>query len=92
VVDRKVGDKLSKLTIIKGHMTSKQRILPHFVCYHVTKILFFNIFTYLWARGQGERIYTLLHSPTPMGKPQKMYRFMKFNVSLFIVFVFYDTL
>jgi len=28
-----------------------------------------------------------------MGKPQKMYRFMKFNVSLFIVqFVFYDTL
>jgi hypothetical protein len=66
VVDRKVGDKLSKLTIIKGHMTSKQRILPHFVCYHVTKILFFNIFTYLWGRGQSERIYTLLHSPTSL--------------------------
>jgi hypothetical protein len=50
----------------KRSYDSKQRILPHFVCYHVTKILFFNIFTYLWGRGQSERMYTLLHSPTSL--------------------------
>jgi hypothetical protein len=66
VVARKVWDKLSKLTTIKGHMASKQSILPHFVCYHVKKLLFFNIVTYLWESGQSERIYTLLHPPMSM--------------------------